>query len=325
MRLISDFDRLDIIIRRYLTGKPFSEDTRTILDKFIASENYKSLPKNAKEAEDNQKIGLYLLRKAADTLFALTQNNSVGNLEGLIKTVNEAKDISELTLVADPFEGRYYQLLAHIAKQANDTASAEIFEFRFENYQKLYRLEKALMGSITEFNPEIGETLAELLEPNPDGRDLSEPTYEQEVTSMFIPKSLYESPLLPAARDDITHQVTFKVFDNTKTALSHKFTAKLLDAQNFDTSFGLHFSLSPSEEAYDYLQDITERMWSVRLIIEDKQVYVFSVEDVLEKVCIGEEVQLELSKPKEWLTLEGGINPYDVWEKLNTIVISPSK
>lgn len=333
MRLVSDFDKLAILIRNCLADKPFSEEEKIGLSNFVASESYKSLPETVEEAEDNKKIGLYLLRKAADTLLTLAQNNyhpSENHIETLSTVIAGAKDVTELTLVADPFEGRYYQLLAKLAEQI-DVSSAESFRFRFESYQKLYQLEKAVLGSVADLNPEVSETLQELFEPTiksiPEIApvDLTNNKLDEMfevIPTMFMPRSLAETPYLPAARDEISHEVTFKVFDDVQRARSHKFIAKILGAQDLDTSFELHFSLTPSEAAYEYLQTITDKVWSVRLIVENNQAYTFTTDDVIEKVCMGEEISLVLAKPKQWLTLEG-IDPYDVWEKLSTIVVNP--
>ncbi len=323
----SDFDRLKSLLERVINNGALDEKDVGVLNKFQNSVAYANLPKSDEEAEQIEKVSLYLLKQATDMLLAFSQGEYNNALEAAQPTQN-------LMLIADPFDGLLYVCAAKIAGLANNISTQTAFTHRYETYQTTYEREKVLLGTVELLNPEIQAFCDEVLEETnkPPAK-----SYNSQNTYVAQPEFLSKvNPLefnLPEASYGFTHVAVgevnpdIKIFTEPNSVHFVVFESDLveiLEDEDDRNILNLVFELLPDKKAEELLASLKQDNWTVRLVGKDNTIWEF-IGDSLTLEIEKNQVSLKLRQPDSWLkqTREREVDWEAFWFNLVLVAIIP--
>ena len=323
----SDFDRLKPLLEKVIKKRTLNEKDIQILNNFQASNAYANLPKSNKEAEQLEKISLYLLKQATDMLLTFSQEKYNDSLEAVQSTQN-------LMLVADPFDGLLYACAAKIAELANNISAQTTFTYRYETYQTTYEQEKVLLGNVELLDPEIQAFCDEVLEEtnksptkayNPQNTYTAQPEFLSKVNPLEFD--------LPEANYGFTHVAVgevspdIKIFtepNSVRFVVFESVLVEVVEEEDDENILNLAFELLPSREAEELLASLKQDNWTVRFISKDDTVWEFATDSLTLEIARNQ-INLELKQPNAWLeqTQESEVDWEAFWFNLALIAIIP--
>jgi hypothetical protein len=165
-------------------GGELSHEAARDIDAFRREAAYESLPHSLAEAFENQ--ALFSLRLAADALAHVAHKD-------LKAALRVAREVLELPLALEPFEGTLELLGAHLAKKLDDDELQARFKRRYDESIERFSRGRALLGLTDALaDPYVASVLSEAFEKTISVQeDVAEPSipHYPVLGSAFLPFS----------------------------------------------------------------------------------------------------------------------------------------